>query len=377
MLDPALQTEILAYCYGCFFSDDGPTADLTKRWPRGDYEQGRRIIRNAQVLEGQGLLKSYGMEGHRVTFKGIAQVWERRLVEGWQEQMESFTKVLSTLAAHHRDALDEHMTDWPLGEASGVEGRRLHLVLEMLSSTSAISSRSIGEWSITTSGLRLLDLLRSAVDSPPPSGNDATSRYSSWTLVDEDETGRIWRVHDGLLDRDVAVKFFEDEIEYARLAPLQTRVTHPHILPVYDLPTLTPPGETRARPCMVMALCQGTMTRFLHGLPDRESLRIFGLDLIDGLHAIHAKGFFHTDLHPGNVLFMDGRALVMDLDYERLSSSTKEYLLRRDLDGAAFLLMKLLEAGGVGEAQRKEFRRSCATCNSMVEIRGLFDSAMA
>jgi hypothetical protein len=159
-------------------------------------------------------------------------------------------------------------------------------------------------------------------DAPQPA---QVGRYRLLERVGAGGMGVVYRGHDPLLDRAVAVKlpFFHGAPEelarhvqrFQREARAAAGVHHPHVCPVYDV------GEHGGQPYVVMAFLPGPSLaqRLAAGRMDDvgEAVRIAG-QLLDGLAAVHAQGIVHRDLKPGNVLFdAAGRAVLTDFGLAR------------------------------------------------------------
>ena len=115
--------------------------------------------------------------------------------------------------------------------------------------------------------------------------------------------GVVWRAHDELLGRDVAVKRIElgpggDPERATREAQATARLSHPAIVALYEACSQ---GEAF---WLISELVDGqTLGRLLaqEALEDEEILEI-GLDLLDALEHAHARGVIHRDIKPQNVL---------------------------------------------------------------------------
>jgi prepilin-type processing-associated H-X9-DG protein len=133
--------------------------------------------------------------------------------------------------------------------------------------------------------------------------------------------GVLWAAYDQTLGRDVAVKELRlpadlpagrssDLRERAlREARAAARVTHPSAVTVYDV------VEADGRPCIVMELlCPRTLADVLaeEGPLTPVAAARLGLDLLDALATGHAARVVHRDVKPANVLFADGRAVLVD-----------------------------------------------------------------
>ncbi|MBB5085138.1 serine/threonine-protein kinase [Nonomuraea endophytica] len=145
-------------------------------------------------------------------------------------------------------------------------------------------------------------------------------RYRLQAELGRGGMGRVWRGHDELLDRPVAVKEVILErrppCERAALlgrtmseARLAARLSHPHIAAVYDV------VEADGRPWIVLQLVSApTLADVLAErgpLPPAEVARI-GLQVLLALQAAHAAGIVHRDVKPANILLADaGRHAVL------------------------------------------------------------------
>ncbi|MFI6344555.1 protein kinase [Streptomyces sp. NPDC050560] len=157
-------------------------------------------------------------------------------------------------------------------------------------------------------------------------------RYRLGESIGRGGMGRVWRAHDEVLNRAVAVKeltaaqFVSDSDRSVMLARTQTearaaaRVNHPAVVTVHDV------LEHDDRPWIVMELVQG------RSLADavKESGRIdiryaahAGLWVLRALRAAHAAGVLHRDVKPGNVLLADdGRVLLTDFGIAQVEGDT-------------------------------------------------------
>src|SRR2546423_11617012 len=89
-----------------------------------------------------------------------------------------------------------------------------------------------------------------------------------------------------------------------------SRLTHPHIVPVFEADT------HEGQPYLVFEYVAGpTLADLLRkrgALPPRDAVQLM-VGVLDALQAAHAAGVVHRDLKPSNILVdAGGRARVMD-----------------------------------------------------------------
>jgi serine/threonine-protein kinase len=130
----------------------------------------------------------------------------------------------------------------------------------------------------------------------------------------------VWRAHDDVLGRDVAVKLLSghyaaDAVSRHRIrveARAAAALAHPNVAQVYDF------GETvedgRRTPYVVMELVPGpTLEEQVAAgpLPPATVFRICA-EIAAGLAAAHADGLVHRDVKPANVILAPTGAKVVD-----------------------------------------------------------------
>src|SRR5690606_29894341 len=72
-------------------------------------------------------------------------------------------------------------------------------------------------------------------------------------------------------------------------------------------------GLIEGRPFFTQSLAaQGSLLDRLAPALPCEALASVARDLCEALGAVHARGYVHGDLSPGNLLFAEGRALLAD-----------------------------------------------------------------
>ncbi|MGV9771621.1 protein kinase domain-containing protein, partial [Streptosporangium sp. NPDC003464] len=156
-------------------------------------------------------------------------------------------------------------------------------------------------------------------------------RYRLLEPIGEGGMGVVWRAHDELLDRVVAVK----EVRYRgvdeaartdlnrrtiREARTAGRLDHPSVIIVHDV------VEEEGRPWIVMQMVRsrslGEVVR-AEGPLTPERVASVGLQVLGALLAAHAAGVLHRDVKPENVLLADdGRVVLTDFGIASMTQET-------------------------------------------------------
>ncbi|WP_326699376.1 serine/threonine protein kinase [Streptomyces sp. NBC_01754] len=154
------------------------------------------------------------------------------------------------------------------------------------------------------------------------SGLILAGRYRLGEVLGRGGMGKVWRAHDEVLHRTVAVKeltagLYAAEADrivlHARTqkeARAAARITHPGVVTVHDV------IDHDSRPWIVMQYVDGPSladaTKETGEIDAREAARI-GLHVLSALRAAHGAGVLHRDVKPGNVLLArDGQVLLTD-----------------------------------------------------------------
>ena len=127
-----------------------------------------------------------------------------------------------------------------------------------------------------------------------------TGRYRLAEVIGRGATATVWRAHDEVLDRDVAIKrFHERRSQGLREARIAARIQHPNVVTVYDvLPSGDLVMEYRGGPTLA------TLLRGGRSLPP-SIVAALGQQLLAALQAVHAAGVVHCDVKPANLLVGD------------------------------------------------------------------------
>lgn len=147
-------------------------------------------------------------------------------------------------------------------------------------------------------------------------------RYTLEELVGAGGMSSVYRAHDRLLERDVALKilhesYLEDEAaveRFRREARAVARLSHPNIVTVIDR------GEEDGRQFIVFEYVPGDDLKehlARRGpLPVREALSLV-VEAGRGLAFAHRQGIVHRDVKPQNVILNGGLAKVTDFGIAR------------------------------------------------------------
>ncbi|MFJ6070094.1 serine/threonine-protein kinase [Streptomyces sp. NPDC093065] len=163
-------------------------------------------------------------------------------------------------------------------------------------------------------------------------GRLVAGRYRLGEAIGSGGMGRVWRAHDEVLHRTVAIKeltaaLYVSESDQAILlartrgeARAAARINHSAVVTVHDV------LEHDGRPWIVMELVEGRSladaVKEEERIDPREAARI-GLWVLRALRAAHTAGVLHRDVKPGNVLLADdGRVLLTDFGIAQIEGDS-------------------------------------------------------
>ncbi|WP_328564740.1 serine/threonine-protein kinase [Streptomyces coelicoflavus] len=163
-------------------------------------------------------------------------------------------------------------------------------------------------------------------------GRLVAGRYRLGEAIGSGGMGRVWRAHDEVLHRTVAIKeltaaLYVSESDQAILlartrgeARAAARINHSAVVTVHDV------LEHDGRPWIVMELVEGRSladaVKEEERVDPREAARI-GLWVLRALRAAHTAGVLHRDVKPGNVLLADdGRVLLTDFGIAQIEGDS-------------------------------------------------------
>jgi eukaryotic-like serine/threonine-protein kinase len=149
-------------------------------------------------------------------------------------------------------------------------------------------------------------------------------RYELREEVDRGGMGRVYRAHDRILDRQVAIKVLDDptllasdrmRARFERRGRLAVGLEHPNIVPTHE--TFT---EEDGRPAIVMGWVEGvSLTQLLRRSRMRASEAVqIAAQLLQGLAYLDERGISRLDLKPSGILVDPSlRPVIIDLGLAR------------------------------------------------------------
>lgn len=169
---------------------------------------------------------------------------------------------------------------------------------------------------------------------PPIPQLSSVGRYKDLTLLGAGGMGAVYRAYDPSLDRTVALKLVllqpghsehnpEYLVRFEREAKAIARLSHPHIVQVYDF------GRDEAgNPYFVMELVGGkplsSISKDRGPLPQSEVLDLIRQAAV-GLQAAHEVGIIHRDVKPHNMLLDErGNLKLVDFGVARVAGGVNE-----------------------------------------------------
>ena len=151
-------------------------------------------------------------------------------------------------------------------------------------------------------------------------------RYEILDKLGEGAMGVVYRAQDAALGRVVALKMLSAELggeeelhqRFQREAEAIGRLSHPHIVTVYDM------GDAEGQLYMAMELLEGQDMRKLvergRAIPLGDRVRILA-QICDGMAYAHSRGVVHRDIKPANILVTTkGQVKLLDFGLARVAA---------------------------------------------------------
>jgi eukaryotic-like serine/threonine-protein kinase len=186
-----------------------------------------------------------------------------------------------------------------------------------------------------------------------------SQRYELTHLVARGGMAQVYRAHDRLLDRPVALKVLFPELSvdrafverFRREAQAAANLSHPNIVPVFDW------GEDGGTYYIVMEYVDGQpLSQALRtgGPMPAQRVAMIGARVADALAYAHRHGVVHRDVKPGNVLLTnDDQVKVTDFGIAR-AVNTEESLTQTGAVMGTATYFSPEQAEGIGVDPRSD-----------------------
>ncbi len=159
---------------------------------------------------------------------------------------------------------------------------------------------------------------------------EAVGRYQIRSELGAGGFATVYRAHDPVLDREVALKVLHQHLardatvreRFVREGRALARVEHPNVVQVWDC------GEADGTAYLAMRLIKGRPLEDIvkeHGPMPLADLVAVMDQAAAALAAVHAQHLIHRDIKPANIMVEDGsgRAMLLDLGVARdMSNAT-------------------------------------------------------
>src|SRR5215470_6595452 len=180
-----------------------------------------------------------------------------------------------------------------------------------------------------------------------------SGRYVLHEVLGVGGMATVWRAHDQVLGRQVAVKVLGQQYaadpgfpaRFEREAQHAASVSHPRLVTVFDS------GIDRGMPFLVMELVSGRTLRQVLGeagpLPPGQAVAVAAA-VCEGLAVAHAAGLVHRDIKPANIALSGGEVKVLDFGIARADGLSGGTRTQGVLGTAAYLSPEQASGGPVG-----------------------------
>lgn len=155
-------------------------------------------------------------------------------------------------------------------------------------------------------------------------------KYKISSIIGRGAMGIVYKAHDSLIDRTVALKAIKQDcldsedaeqilLRFKTEAQAAGRLSHPNIVTVYEY------GEENNTAFIAMEYMEGRNLKEAIANNERFPLEAV-VDIIkgilDGLAYAHEKGVIHRDIKPDNIILLkDGRIKITDFGIAKIESS--------------------------------------------------------
>jgi serine/threonine protein kinase len=208
---------------------------------------------------------------------------------------------------------------------------------------------------------------------------DQIGKYRILERIGRGGMGTVFKAHDPVLDRLVALKVISSEgdvtdelkARFYREAQACAKLNHPNIVVVHDL------GEADGQLYIVMEFLDGEELKHVIAARRRLSLEqklALMTQVCDGLHYAHQKGIIHRDIKPGNIFVLgNGQVKILDFGIARIAAGSDPGLTRTGLIMGTLRYMSPEQARGRVD-QRSDIFSVGAVFYELLAHRPAFDS---
>ncbi|MGI8732588.1 MAG: ABC transporter substrate-binding protein [Pyrinomonadaceae bacterium] len=186
-------------------------------------------------------------------------------------------------------------------------------------------------------------------------GQRLSNRYDIRAELGRGGMGVVYRAHDPLLNREVAIKLIpptllssEMEERFQREAQLVAQMDHPAVVPIFDF------GKHEGSLFFVMPVVQGTNMRWFQreGTLTLGEVIDIGIQVAEALEYSHSRGVIHRDIKPENIMVMreDGarvRVRIMDFGLARGATESRITKTGTIAGTLSYMSPEQVAAGGV------------------------------
>jgi eukaryotic-like serine/threonine-protein kinase len=163
--------------------------------------------------------------------------------------------------------------------------------------------------------------------SSKPEHPSRIGKYAIQGLIGQGAMGQVFRAHDTVLNRHVAIKMMAAEVSadpqlsqrFLREAQSAAQLNHPNIVTLHDF------GDDNGQLFMAMELLEGQdLSKIIRQgtLASLEDKLALMEQCCDGLAFAHGMQLVHRDLKPANIhVHTSGRVKIMDFGLARVSGS--------------------------------------------------------
>ena len=189
-------------------------------------------------------------------------------------------------------------------------------------------------------------------------------RYRLLSLLGEGGMGEVWRAHDAVTDRVVAIKLLPPKLSkdedfqqrFRREAHAAARLNTPHVVPIYDY------GEIDGRLFVSMRLIEGRdLAAVLAEGPLEPARAVRIVDQVArALHAAHKVRLIHRDIKPSNILLDDDDfAYLIDFGIARIADDTRVTKTGNTIGTFAYIAPERLDGRGDEDGRVDIYSLAC------------------